>query len=102
LFGNYRLLDLAKKELKTDVGGFGGQIDPEKLYHPVNMMIVISAIVSRYYTVEDNREKIDDFIKLCEQKLFDNNFGVVSLQYSLNDLVDELEKLIIVFKKEVK
>ncbi|NNV04688.1 hypothetical protein ETC00_19000 [Brevibacillus sp. MCWH] len=97
--GNIKLFELAKKELKTDVGDFGGYIDPEKLYYPSNMMVVISTIVSRYYTDENNREKIDEFIKLCERKLLSGKFGVVSLQYALSNLVDELEKLIVELNK---
>lgn len=93
-----RLKNMAIIELNSSEGGFGGYLVDDNLIFYGNTMLVISAILSRYYPNEKNQDEIDDFMKRC-LKVFSSGFGAISSTYALNELLDEMENLLVKFKE---
>lgn len=93
-----RLKEIAIRELDSKEGGFGGYLLTEDLVYVGNRMIVITAIVSRYYE-KDNQNVIDEFINECN-KVHSSGLGPSSSAHKYNDLLDRLEELLKIFKKD--
>lgn len=93
-----RLKELAIKELNSKEGGFGGYLVNENLIYVGNTMLVICAILSRYYHTEEWQKEIDTYINRCLDT-FNSGLGAISSADDLNDLLDDLEEMLKNYRK---